>query len=411
MFIKKMWLFNAWCRIPAATVGNQMRLVVLLSLFVMGCGSAKNECGNRFMVLWPNQNGEYAFRDVEFSTLNSPYQLKSNVAEVFYQSTIRNGGYQGPVARPHLTRSDGVCVPMNAQSSMAAAAYGHMEHIYKFERRLGVLHQLIWPRKIGIDILLQGDPRDTQDNAHYVTDHDLIVIVPSSRARVPIALNPGVIAHEHFHAHFQRHVLNPVKEVLPNVRIEQLDGANLTTYGGVNNFVVRAWNEGLADFYASVYTGRPDSLLDSLDEHIIRGRAVGDLQRCERGVRASRDLSKPLRRLSTTREFVRIAHDPRMNPTAFKAQSYCEGVMLARLLYRIANEEGKSPTAFLKHILLQLNQLQPLLINSYANQVIDLDAIVPVILEHWPLTAAACRDLNSVMSQSTMKRWGRCSGT
>src|SRR5690606_14252260 len=94
----------------------------------------------------------------------------------------------------------------------------------------------------------------------------------------------------------------------------------------------------------------------------------------------SRDLSMPLRRFSSSREFNQIAQHPQMSPKLFEGQSYCEGVVLARLLYRLAHVPGRSPTALLKHILLRLEQLPELVTHSYFNQRLELDAIVPVIL-------------------------------
>src|SRR5690606_7976149 len=101
---------------------NIMRLIssTLLFLSLCGCaGSLTGECGDKFILLW---NGE--FREVQVTTLASPYELRGAAAEIYYNAPIRYEGYTGRVARPKLSRTgDGVCVPLDVNSSMALTVY------------------------------------------------------------------------------------------------------------------------------------------------------------------------------------------------------------------------------------------------------------------------------------------------
>jgi len=117
-----------------------MRLVLaILLLATVGCANnSHDQCGNKVLLLWPTASNEFKFREIEFTTLKSPYELKGSAAEVFYEGRVTDSGYDGSVARPRLTRAKGgLCVPTDAGSSMALTAYKHFENLQIFDRSLG----------------------------------------------------------------------------------------------------------------------------------------------------------------------------------------------------------------------------------------------------------------------------------
>jgi len=48
-----------------------------------------------------------------------------------------------------------------------------------------------------------GDSSGNHNNAHYFSKSDSIAVIPYSQNGLSLSLNPGVLGHEHFHAHFQ----------------------------------------------------------------------------------------------------------------------------------------------------------------------------------------------------------------
>jgi hypothetical protein len=158
----------------------KMRIWLLTSLLLIGCANSQNECGNKVLVPWPVAGGacEQSFREIVLRTLINPYRLHGGAAKVFFESGVGAAGLEGSVAEPRYTQSGDVCVPTDAGSSMAVAVYAQFERIMGFERKLGVLDMLSWPRNVGVEIHLRMNGRDTHSNAHYVSAGDAVLIQP-----------------------------------------------------------------------------------------------------------------------------------------------------------------------------------------------------------------------------------------
>jgi hypothetical protein len=387
-----------------------MRKWIFLLLVLTGCGGPKDKCGKDFLVLWPNADGAYQFQPLRLDTLSSPYELQGEAAQVFVESLLtESSGYSGQVARPHLTRADGVCVPTDINSALAVSAYAQMERLYSFDRNLGVAGQIPWPRKVGVQIHLNGEDTLIRNNALYFSKHDAIALVPYTAGALPAPVNLGVVAHEHFHAHFQHQVYGPLNAMLavsemfglslerffhPLVaaksKPEDIDKADVGTERGVNTYVLRAWNEGLADFYGYVYTGRTGFVGESLPIDIL-----------------SRDLAGKLEPMQTNSNF----RDAIRETGVSVGYAYTQGTLLARLLYQVAEGGLETKEMLLTRI---LNQLPKVAIDSarrFDNEYMDFDTIVPILLEGMPLNASICRALGASISKATLQRsFVPCSG-
>jgi hypothetical protein len=180
----------------------------------VGCANKDTNCGHTFQVLWPNAAGQYVFTDVSLSTLPDPYELSGSAAKVYHQSGMTIAGFDGPVARPTLTSADGVCIPQNVESLMAVSVYAQFESLLRYESKLGTADMLPWPRKVGVAIDLLTPDGNGHNNAHYFSEGDSIAVLPYSLGGLPLGLNQGVVAHEHFHAHFQRQVMDEMNAAL-----------------------------------------------------------------------------------------------------------------------------------------------------------------------------------------------------
>ncbi|MGE0529227.1 MAG: hypothetical protein AB7P49_19385, partial [Bdellovibrionales bacterium] len=322
----------------------------------LGCANSRHNCGNRVLLPWPAEQGGYSFQEIELDTLSSIYTLRGPVAEVYVEGHLAEDGYSGSVAEPRVTDSGDICVPQDVQSSMALSAYAQMERLHSFEQELGVAQQISWPRKVGIDIRLSGQTGLRHNNAHYFARQDVVAVIPYNvKNGIPMGINHGVFAHEHFHAHFQHLVIAPLNARLGGLNVDDLEHADVTMKRGVNSYVLRGWNEGLADFYASVYIRRTEFLSETLPTRA-----------------KERDLDGVFTRMATGEEFaaeIRRVRSESPQPEVLVNVSYSQGTQLARLLYRLSLNGALPPRTFLAGIMKNLSRIPSALVSKFETEV------------------------------------------
>lgn len=383
-----------------------MRKLILSSLIsafaLVGCANEKNNCGKSFLVLWPNSSGQYEMQQVELSTLPNPYELSGGAAKVYYENGLTGSGFDGSVAQPRYTSADGVCVPMDTASSIAVSVYAQFEKLFQFEEKLGTANMLPWPRKVGIDTQLLTPEGVGHNNAHYFSEGDATVVLPYSLGNsLPLGLNHGVIAHEHFHGHFQHEIMdkmnavlearpqgiiNPIDFLFYSVKpTEQIDNVDYHSNRSMNNFVLRAWNEGLADLFGAIYTENPGFFVESLP---MLGSA--------------RTLTEGLKTMGTESDLRAVVFSLQQSPEQIVSYSYAQGALLARLMYRLANSGVESPQAFLKRVLTKLNTIPGGILETYDSKVMSTEDIVPFLLEGFPVNRNSCAALEKALSKDML---------
>lgn len=366
-----------------------MRWILLLaSLALSACAnSPQDECGGKVLLLWPTASQSYSFQEVQLSTLVSPYELKGSAAEIFYQNSVSDQGFSGSPARPRLTRSGNVCVPMDTESSLALATYAHFENLQRFDQELNAAEQVSWPRKVGVDIHLRSPDGGIHNNAHYLSRADVTAVIPYSLNGLNLALNPGVLAHEHFHAHFQSQVNRPLNESLEIVvgvkpSVEDIYSQEMNSAGSLNKFVLRSWNEGIADLYGAIYSGRADFFTVSLPNLEDR-----------------RDLNSPIGFFQAGNALSELPRGPG-NPLSKVETAYSQGALLARVLYRIAQTGELTPKKFMAHIMKRLEHIPSAVSTSFSKRVMNFDEILPIVLEGTVLSPSNCHTLEKAMTKA-----------
>lgn len=365
--------------------------LIFTPIFLLGCsGGSAPSCGKSALLLWPNATDKASFQEISFSTLSSLDRLQGSAAEIYYANGLDNSSFQGSVAEPHLTNAGGVCVPQDVPSSLALNAYAQFERLEVFENELGTKDQITWPRKVGVEILLKGRPFDVQNNAHYYGQQDVITLVPYTiSSELPVSLNQGIVAHEHFHAHFQAQVVRYLNRNL-GVSVEDLERSDSSSPEGLNNFVLRGWNEGLADFFAVTYTGSPNFFAASVK---APGRDVRlDIARFLTGD-DFQAMAKNLTSSSTEKQFLNLT-----------ANAYGQGALLARLMWRLSRQSDGSPKAFLSRVMKRLPQLAVALALDYKTRVKSFSDVLPLLLKDETLSTQSCNQLrvaggNEMVSQ------------
>ena len=287
--------------------GDSKLFVVLLSIGLgaglgsgLGCTESPYGTGaQRYFIPWPDASGHYRQQAVPIATFSHPESLNGSYATILVNPFLSAGGSSGgsPVGR-FVQGMDDVLYPADTTTRQATTVYAHFEALHAMDAEAGVGEGSHWPATIGIrasffDSSSQGAVALT-NNALYDGTLDTVFVVPFSPPSelmngpdqpVPLVYNAGVAAHEHFHAVFNQTVLSkmsagggrvpglteadewaettavPPRNRRSAARAERLAVQSVDQF---NDFILRGINEGLADFWAWVYTGDDLFLLRSL---------------------------------------------------------------------------------------------------------------------------------------------------
>lgn len=286
----------------------------LIILFLLpGCeGFHSASESTSVWVPWPNEQGEYQWQNVRLLSRRDPTSLESFAANVYWRAGGSPSGFKGSVVHPHTLRNGNSWLALDSESLISVTALLIFERIEAFDRALGISHFLSWPRNVGIDIQARSSVRRILNNAFYDDRSDSVVITPYLGDTMPMALNHGIIAHEHFHAYFTRSMVEVgLGQWLGETKSQSLK--ELT-----NQAIVLSWNEGLADFYGAVFSG---------DSRFV-GRTFSDLKE-------KRNLEgdiKPLKGRSEIQKNLRCLSDCPAQAIE-NVDPYDDGQSLARFLF------------------------------------------------------------------------------
>ena len=239
----------------------------------------------------------YELQTVTLSTFREPEKLRGDAAIILVDPSVEGGtlSLKEPIGR--FVKEGSVWTPADFATLQAATLYAHAERLLDIDRSLGLKGLLKGPEKIAIQSRIIESPESSflvYNNAIFDGRLDTLFIVPYDRAELPISLNAGVIAHEHFHRIFQGGVLKSVRDLggiaalgcsvhgARSARGEPLKEASKETIVTIkpetsrqlvsaqvlNQVVLRAMNEGLADFWGWSY---------SMDDQFI-GRSLGHVE-------------------------------------------------------------------------------------------------------------------------------------
>lgn len=295
---------------------------MFLSVFLVSCGAGfKGQQSSRnYWLPWPDAQGRMSFQWVNISTLNEADKLEGVAARVFWRGGLADGGFTGPVASPRIASSSSGWLPLDANSAQLLSLYAIFERLYFFERDLNLNMSLPWPRQVGAEINLNFKGGQILNNAMYIPSHGVIAITPYTWQNRALTLNHGVIAHEHFHAHFANYLKKAghergsfAKASAPRVLAKQV--------------ILAAWDEGLADYYAFAFSRRQDFLHLSVPQ-----------------LKESRRLDGPLYSFINESQLVaRFACEDVeqcLLPQRGRDLFYYFGTLMARVLYRWGEELG-----------------------------------------------------------------------
>lgn len=287
---------------------------MLIAIVLIGCQPATN----KFRIPWPvvvgdttgSRRVQYQSQVVELSTLRDPSHLRGDAAVVVINPKIdhsENGSSLNLAeSKVEYLRDGDVLVPANMDSLQALTVYAHHEKLHQLDLDLGFKAFAQLPARIGVMARLAtitgGVLETISSNALYVSELDALFFVPYDLGKWPLSLNAGVIAHEHFHRLFdqifreslpenalkvssgrscQLHVPEdiPEQEIPATTTLKRIPLRELAINTGIyNRVLLRALNEGLADFWGWAYS-KDDNFIQ-----ISLGTDEGDRRRLDRGV-------------------------------------------------------------------------------------------------------------------------------
>jgi len=333
---------------------------VLFFLLGAGCGGFRPNGANVYQIPWPSENGKYQLQNVSIESYEQPATLQGRNVQIFVNPSLADGQMQSERANGHYLRNrDGVMVPTDYTSVEAAAIHAHLERLLKIDTELKAVAN--WPARIAIDVNVHSNGKRTVNNAFFAEELDALFVPPYTELDVPIAVNGGVLAHEHFHRIFQSMVFKRIgkggyfsrelqafrehafwSENSTGGSVEMVNGQPLdkdvhgqgkpqaSQVAKYNAFYLSALNEGLADFWGWVYTGDPNFIKPSLPK-------LGNFRSLDQ---------KPVERLASTPQLLAWTMGS-VNGKAFtvgelKDRSYFVGTTYARFLREITQALAQS---------------------------------------------------------------------
>ncbi len=407
----------------------------IAAILVLGilpaCGpqfeSTEQSGSTRVVSPWLTSQGEYSLQTIELRGLYDLKTLSGQFARFVFGPKVVDGKLQGhsPKGR-FIKNSQNEYVPVDDLTQQMVVLYAHMQKFAELDEELGAGGVNTWPRDIGIAVRMKGG---VKNNAFYDGKTDSMLFVPYTWDHLPISINGGILAHEHFHSLFYKLVIKGSLEevidrssvherediVLNDDELEISEKALTKSFFGkrvlTNPEVVHKYhletltsglNEGLADFWGWVYSGDPDFIAMSIPiekgERSLNLRA-GDIYP---------NLPSQKKMTNRIESFMRYG-EPDYMKSYLKGPAYSLGTQISRFLKGFTEirirEREVSATQARKDVAKQIVSLLPqlkekLLLSSSDKYFRPIDFVVLFAQQTSNLLEAECNFIASVLNNS-----------
>ncbi len=289
---------------------SRLIILLILCLFYAGCAqkSDVDEARGTVAVQIPANEDAASYRlvTVQLLEISNLKEVAGKFARFFYSPGATESQLTGGSPRAKFIKSGPVFIPSDFVSAQMAAIYFHMQSLATLDLRVGASDVNAWPRSIGLETLMIENGLQRKNSAFYDGRTDAMMFAPFTATDLPISINAGIIAHEHFHSLFFKLVLKtamtnnkiltgiasahevpapPPEQLLKNVKMIKPPPFSEKKKAQLHNEVyLRGLNEGLADFWGWVYTNDPDFMRWSLPEFVkertvsLAAKEVGEYQ-------------------------------------------------------------------------------------------------------------------------------------
>jgi hypothetical protein len=267
----------------------KLAAIFFLSLSILASCSnpidSGSKCPCKVKIPQLQEDGTYRMEVVELKTLQNPKKISSSIIQVSEDPRFyNNGSIQDSKPQAHyIINSEGVIIPTRTETSEMFSIYKTMEDLYFFDQAIGTDKILTYPRRVSLETR-SGKTRNYFNNAYFAVGFDRLVILKYIGDKVPLSINPGVLAHEHFHSIFFK-IINPVVNTTNDMRFSSLQeeapvvktndsptdqNVKVSKEAGYNYLILKSLDEGLADFWANIHTNleNPYNASYSEEEHM-----------------------------------------------------------------------------------------------------------------------------------------------
>ena len=270
----------------AIQITSQIIALMIVSIAILGCSekSDTSQAQGTVSVQIPNQidANSYQMYTVNLFEISNLKEVAGKFARFFYSPGSSNSQLVGSAPQARFIKSGSVFIPADVLSAQMATIYYHMQNLAALDTKAGAAGINAWPRSIGLETQIVENDRTRKNNAFYDGMTDSMMFVPFTGSQLPISVNAGIIAHEHFHSLFFKMVVKPAvteKKIMNSivsahesevVETKPAKSVNPKTISEkkkallFNEVYLRGLNEGLADFWGWIYTNDPDFMHWSL---------------------------------------------------------------------------------------------------------------------------------------------------
>lgn len=202
-------------------------ILLLYASLMSACSFVATEqstqSGQRVLIPW-SSDGQYRFEAVSLNSLLNLSSLTGKSALFMLSPSVVDQRLAGFQPRVRTFRDqDGVYVPTDELSLHLLTLYAHVEKLQELDAAVGLGELLPKPRIVGVEVRIPQKQRgQVENNALYSPQLDALLFVPYKGDDLPLTVNAGVIAHEHFHSLFNFIVLKPAKAKIKAVRAAQV---------------------------------------------------------------------------------------------------------------------------------------------------------------------------------------------
>lgn len=347
---------------------------------------------------WPDSKGQYSLQLVHLRGLHNLQEVRGSVAEFIYAPKIEGQKISGERPRARFMKTkEGFYVPEDETSQQMAALYAHVQRLQDLDQQTGVASLMSWPRTVGIAVRMRDQGEVVLNNSFYDGNTDSILMVPYKADSMPLALNGGVIAHEHFHAIFHHLVTGPlsekglldgiagftahdeigIRDLLMWPRIGHGKG-NESDRETLHTLLLKALNEGMADLWGWIYTGDPQFVQNSLpSQKMVRTLNLPKVAKEPKPLPPSEMLKGRIRGFK---------QDEANGAGALQSFAYVVGTSFSRVLKDVFStskngKDAENPSAALGIKLVRaLPALQKTFESSWKTQDLELQELLTVIL-------------------------------
>lgn len=232
---------------------------------------------------------DYNVKVVQLKGIEKLNEVSGAFARFFFSPGSNGSQLTGTSPRAQFIHTKNFFVPSDYISMQMAAVYYHLQNLALFDKAIGADGVNRWPRSVGLETQLSDGSSGLQkNNAFYNGQTDSMMFVPYTDAHLPISVNAGIIAHEHFHSLFYKLVIRlafdagKISTPLASVHGEEELSREVQTAAAIsepikltdqqkiqiyNETLLRGMNEGFADFWGWVYTDDPEFMRWSLPDY------------------------------------------------------------------------------------------------------------------------------------------------